>query len=166
MEIIAWRVNWSLGLATFDVDLKAARNLVELALTSPYKEPPALEFVSSIGVFMCTSSTCLTLPIRIFDTSRSVVSKADPPVPEAPLEDPTSALGTGYCEAKWIVERLLQNVRERTDVRTVVVRLGQIAGDKNGYWNETEWFPSLVKTALYQKCLPDADGVCRSPLPF
>ena len=57
------------------------------------------------------------------------------------------------------MEHTLQNVAEQTDVRTVVVRLGQVSGDKLGYWNEKEWFPSLVKSALYQHCLPALEGV-------
>ena len=59
-----------------------------------------------------------------------------------------------------MTEHVLQTVSETTDVRTVVVRLGQVTGNKLGYWNEKEWFPSLVKTALHQHCLPQLEGVC------
>ena len=81
------------------------------------------------------------------------------PVPEVPLDDPAVPFGCGYPESKWVVERVLQNVAQKTDVHTVVVRLGQVTGDRVGYWNEKEWFPSLVKSALFQKCLPDIEGV-------
>ena len=81
------------------------------------------------------------------------------PVPELPLADPGSPFGSGYCESKWITEHVLENVSRTTGLHTVIVRLGQVTGDKLGYWNEKEWFPSLVKTALYQHCLPDIDGV-------
>ena len=77
-----------------------------------------------------------------------------------PLIDPTSAYGIGYSESKWVTEHVLQTVSETTDVRTVVVRLGQVTGNKLGYWNEKEWFPSLVKTALHLRCLPQLEGVC------
>ena len=81
------------------------------------------------------------------------------PIPEMPLDDPVSPFGTGYSEAKWVVERVLQHATQRAGLHTVVVRLGQVAGDRMGYWNEREWFPSLVKTALFQKCLPQHNGV-------
>ena len=44
-------------------------------------------------------------------------------------------------------------------MHAIIVRLGQVASDRLGYWNEKEWFPALVKTALHQRCLPDIDGV-------
>ncbi|KAI0750819.1 acetyl-CoA synthetase-like protein [Daedaleopsis nitida] len=133
----AWTVNFNLTLPSFEPDLKAVRNLVELALSSPFSEPPRFQLVSSIGVF----DRC-TIP---------------PPVPEVPL-DASSALGTGYGEAKWVAERVLQNVAMRTGMPTVIVRLGQVSGDKIGHWNEREWFPALVKSALSVRCLPDVEG--------
>ena len=48
---------------------------------------------------------------------------------------------------------------DRSDVPVQIVRLGQTCGDRNGYWNEVEWFPSMVKSALSTHCLPDIDGV-------
>ena len=75
------------------------------------------------------------------------------------MDGPAVPFGAGYGESKWVTERVLQNVAARTDVHTVVMRLGQVAGDKLGYWNEKEWFPSLVRSALFQHCLPDIDGV-------
>ena len=79
------------------------------------------------------------------------------------MDDPAVPFGAGYGESKWVTEHVLQNVSAKTDVHTVVMRLGQVAGDKLGYWNESEWFPALVKSALFQRCLPDVDGV-RDPL--
>ena len=46
-----------------------------------------------------------------------------------------------------------------TDVPVQIVRLGQTCGDRNGHWNETEWLPIVVKSALSVGCLPDMDGV-------
>ena len=54
---------------------------------------------------------------------------------------------------------MLQNVQLKTDMRIVVVRIGQVSGNRLGYWNEREWFPSMVKSALSVKCLPDMEGV-------
>ena len=76
-----------------------------------------------------------------------------------PLVDPESPFGSGYAESKWVVEHVLSNVAKVADIHTIVMRLGQVTGDKLGYWNEKEWFPSIVKSALYVGCLPDVPGV-------
>ena len=54
---------------------------------------------------------------------------------------------------------MLLTVAERASIPTVIVRLGQISGDITGHWNEREWFPTLVKSAEFTKCLPDVEGV-------
>lgn len=87
--------------------------------------------------------------------------KLAPPVPEVSIDDPESPFGNGYSEAKWVTEHVLQTISRQTDLHTIVMRLGQVAGDRLGYWNEREWFPALVKSALFQKCLPDLEGVSR-----
>jgi thioester reductase-like protein len=78
---------------------------------------------------------------------------------EEMLPNPETSVGTGYSESKWVAERILDAAAERTVLRPVVVRFGQVCGDGNGTWNETEWFPSLVKSALTLGCLPSLDGV-------
>jgi len=80
---------------------------------------------------------------------------------EEMLSNPETAVGTGYSESKWVAERILDAASERTALRPVVVRLGQVCGDGNGTWNEKEWFPSLVKSAVTLGCLPSLDGVSR-----
>ncbi|KAI8995250.1 acetyl-CoA synthetase-like protein [Trametes punicea] len=134
----AWKVNFNLSLSSFEVDIQGARNLVDLALRSPYKNAPPVVFISSVGMF--------------------ANYKGSAPALEAPLDDPAAPFGSGYAEAKWIVERVLQNVTQSTKLHTVVVRLGQVCGDRVGHWNHKEWFPSLVKSAQFQRCLPDAEG--------
>ncbi|PIL37207.1 hypothetical protein GSI_00900 [Ganoderma sinense ZZ0214-1] len=133
----AWTVNFALTLPSFEPDLKAVRNLLELSWSCPYSPPPRLQFTSSIGVF----EHC-TVP---------------PPIPEIPL-NASSALGSGYSESKWIAEQVLYNLADRAGMPSVVVRLGQISGDKTGHWNEREWFPALVKSAIFTRCLPDVEG--------
>ncbi|RPD77018.1 acetyl-CoA synthetase-like protein [Lentinus tigrinus ALCF2SS1-7] len=134
----AWKVNFNMSIASFEVDIQGVRNFVDLALGSPYAAPPSIIFVSSIGVFANYNGPC--------------------PAPEAPLDDPAVPFGAGYGESKWVTEHVLQNVAAKTDVHTIVMRLGQVAGDKLGNWNESEWFPALVKSALFQRCLPDIEG--------
>lgn len=134
------------------------RNFVDLALSSPYTNAPTVMLVSSVGVFISkTCISCSKLAAYLFGARLDC--KIASPVPEIPLDDPSSPFGSGYGESKWVSEHVLQNVTERRGVHTIVMRLGQVAGDRKGYWNEREWFPSLIKTALFQKCLPEHDGV-------
>ncbi|KAI0647275.1 acetyl-CoA synthetase-like protein [Trametes meyenii] len=134
----AWRVHFKLSLQSFETDLQGVRNLVDLALGSKYTEAPRIIFVSSIGVF----------------------SKYEGPIPapEIPLDDPSVPSATGYSQSKWIAERILQAVSQVTGLHATVVRLGQVCGDRTGYWNEKEWFPTLVKSAHFLHCLPDVEG--------
>ncbi|OSD01062.1 acetyl-CoA synthetase-like protein [Trametes coccinea BRFM310] len=134
----AWKVDFKLSVQSFEGDLQGARNLVDLAISSPYRQAPTIVFVSSIGVFSNYQGSV--------------------PAPEAPLDDPTSPFGVGYGESKWIIEHVLQNVTKQRGVPTVVVRLGQVCGDRVGLWNEKEWFPAIVKSAEFQRCLPNLDG--------
>ncbi len=73
--------------------------------------------------------------------------------------DPNVVVGIGYTEAKWVAERILEEAQHKTGLRTTVVRLGQLGGARNGYWNEREWFPAVVQSAEYLHCLPDVEGV-------
>lgn len=68
-------------------------------------------------------------------------------------------IGQGYTESKWVSEQILEIATKEMGLSTTSVRLGQISGNPNGYWNEKEWFPAVVKSALYVKCLPDMPGV-------
>ncbi|KAI0750820.1 hypothetical protein C8Q80DRAFT_1268136 [Daedaleopsis nitida] len=87
----AWTVNFNLTLPSFEPDLKAVRNLVELALSSPFSEPPRIQLVGSLTIF----DRC-TIPS---------------PVPEVPIDASSAFGGTfiGYGESKWVAERILQN---------------------------------------------------------
>jgi len=125
-------------LVSFDDSIRGVRALADFAITSPLARPPHLVFVSSISVFIN------------FENNGSAA--------EEMLPNPETSVGTGYSESKWVAERILDAAAERTALRPVVVRLGQVCGDGNGTWNETEWFPSLVKSALILGCLPSLDG--------
>ena len=75
------------------------------------------------------------------------------PVPEDRVES-TSATGTGYAESKWVVEEILLQAASKANLPTTAVRLGQVSGDRLGHWNEKEWFPAVVKSSLFTRCLP------------
>ena len=65
----------------------------------------------------------------------------------------------GYAESKWVGERILEEARRAVGLRSTIVRVGQLCGAQNGYWNEREWFPIVVRSAEYLNCLPDVNGV-------
>ncbi|KAH9077806.1 acetyl-CoA synthetase-like protein [Lactarius deliciosus] len=134
----AWKINLNLSLASFEDGISGVRALVDFAITSPLARPPHVLFVSSISVFIN------------FENKGSVVEEV--------LSNPEVAVGTGYSESKWVAERILDAAAERTALRPVVVRLGQVCGDGSGTWNESEWFPSLLKSAITLGCLPSVDG--------
>ncbi|KAF9468263.1 acetyl-CoA synthetase-like protein [Collybia nuda] len=144
---VAWRVDFNLSLASFETAIGGTRALVDFALSSPRENPPRLLFTSSVGIF------------------RNNVATA--PIPETSLDDPTSALGQGYSESKWISEHILYEAAKSTPLRPIVVRIGQISGGLNGSWNTSDWVPAIVKSSLTMKALPDIKGACSwIPLDF
>ncbi|KAJ7579150.1 hypothetical protein C8J56DRAFT_796936 [Mycena floridula] len=68
---------------------------------------------------------------------------------EEHISDPALSVGAGYGESKWCVELILANASESTPLKPIIVRVGQLNGGFNGYWNENEWFPSLVRSSRY-----------------
>ncbi|THH31711.1 hypothetical protein EUX98_g2485 [Antrodiella citrinella] len=131
----AYRVNFNLALASFESNVKAARSLIDLALSSPHRSPPRLLFVSSIGVL------------------GSHTGRDDGPVLEGPVE-PLNAVSSGYTQSKWVIERLLSLAETESALRPIVVRLGQVTGGATGAWNRAEWFPAMVKSSSYIGCFP------------
>ncbi|EJD40555.1 acetyl-CoA synthetase-like protein [Auricularia subglabra TFB-10046 SS5] len=131
-----WPVNFNYTVRTFEPAVRGARNLVDLALTSPRATPPNFMFISSIAV------------------SRYIAA----PAPEEPILDASRVVGYGYPESKWVVERMLQIASEQTPLRAVSVRVGQLAGGISGCWNVNEWLPVIVRSAARLGCLPDANN--------
>ena len=83
-------------------------------------------------------------------------------VKEEPIHDATVPIGIGYTESKWLGERILEEARNKAGLRGTIVRPGQLCGSPNGSWNEREWFPTLIQSAEYLRCLPDVDNVSGS----
>lgn len=78
---------------------------------------------------------------------------------EEHLEQPDCALGAGYTEAKWVSENILEEAARRTQLKTTVVRVGQLVGGPGGYWNEREWFAAMIKSSIFLGMLPSIPGV-------
>ncbi|KAF9505928.1 hypothetical protein BS47DRAFT_1322053 [Hydnum rufescens UP504] len=135
----AWRVDFNLSASSFEPLYKGLRDIINLALTSPYPSPPRVVFASSVSVFSDWHS--------------------DTPAPEASIQDPSVVLGIGYGESKWVAERLLELAAEKSGLRPVIVRIGQLSGGTNGSWNTAEWIPAVVRSGEVVRALPSSDDV-------
>ncbi|KAF9567997.1 acetyl-CoA synthetase-like protein [Agrocybe pediades] len=122
----AWALNFNWQLATFEsVHIAGLRNIVDFALTSPRSTPPRVAFTSSIA---------------------SAGAYTSGPVPETPIDDPSICLTQGYARSKFVGERILAIAAEKTGLKTLSFRIGQISGDnKHGIWNATDHVPVLFR---------------------
>lgn len=134
---VAWPVNFNMPLEAFAPALAGVRALTDLVRASPRATPPRLVFTSSIGVFKHVAAPAAT-------------------VPEEPLLDPATAVGTGYSESKWVAEAILASARQWS--APLVARVGQLAGGLGGNWDTKEWFPALVASSVALGALPDIRG--------
>ncbi|THV01949.1 acetyl-CoA synthetase-like protein [Dendrothele bispora CBS 962.96] len=130
----AWRVDFNIGLSSFEADIKGLRYMVDLALA----KNALLVFISSIGVFQRYS----------YAKTR--------PFPEQHLPAQVASSG-GYPQGKWVSEQIMQNAASQAGLRSIVVRLGQACGSPNGSWNSKEWLPALVRSAPVLGCVPGDD---------
>ncbi|KAI0418297.1 putative polyketide synthase [Xylaria grammica] len=141
----AWLMHFKWPVKRFEPQLRIMANMINLArdISLRHGTLVTFEFVSSIA-------TVGHHPLRTHQ----------PVVPEARM--PTeSVLPTGYGEAKYVCERLLDATLHRYPdrFRTAAVRLGQIAGSSiNGYWNHTEHVAFLIKSSQTLGALPDLRG--------
>ncbi|KAI0758642.1 hypothetical protein BD413DRAFT_289399, partial [Trametes elegans] len=137
-SVYSVEVDFNLSLSSFGVYLQGARNLVDFAISSPSTEAPTILFVSSVSVF----------------------TNYEGPAPalEAALDDPASAFGAGYSESKWMTECVLQNAAEERGVHGIVMRLGQVAGDKTGPLQRERVVPRDRQVSA--GCLTSKEQVC------
>ncbi|KAL1852805.1 putative NRPS-like protein biosynthetic cluster [Diaporthe australafricana] len=142
----AWKVDFNHSIDTFeDVHIRGVSNLINFSASSPLR--PRLVFVSSIS---SVGDWCAV------DPSASTIPESLPPTLAA-------AQATGYSEYKAVAEHLLAAAAEKSGLDVSVLRVGQIAGpvgSGNGAkWNETEWFPLMLKTAKTTGKIPDAHAL-------
>ncbi|EAW12049.1 putative polyketide synthase [Aspergillus clavatus NRRL 1] len=143
----AWPMSLTRPIRTYETQFKTARNLLTLASDIIARRPApfklGFEFVSS-------SAVIANYPLWT----------GSPLVPEKPGTI-ASLPGTGYAEAKLVVERMLARTLYQypESFHALVVRVAQIAGStSNGYWNPTEYMPFLIKSSQVLRLLPDLDG--------
>ncbi|CAL1710450.1 unnamed protein product [Somion occarium] len=134
----AYQVDWKPTLESFEPHVHVFRNLIDVSLSSPRSRPPTILLTSSIAVLRHQAKT------------RALTETLVPP---------ESAAGSGYSEAKWVCEKLASLAAEKTTLRPVIVRIGQIAGSASGAWKPTEWVPSMIRSSVYVGALPTEDKV-------
>ncbi|KAL8344367.1 hypothetical protein RB601_004747 [Gaeumannomyces tritici] len=119
--------------------LRAAHLSTEVARERQDGQPARLFFCSSISAAANSNVT---------------------PVPDGPLGDLRSAADTGYGQSKLVGEHLVLNAARR-GARSYVLRIGQVVGDaENGVWNEVEFVPAMIRSALTLGVLPSLDRTC------
>jgi thioester reductase-like protein/acyl carrier protein len=145
----AWPMSAKRDLAGFEPQFQSMRNLIDFGChviscrSSSFKF--SFQMVSSIGVVghygLGTGETRTMVP----EDRMSI----------------DAVLPNGYGEAKWGCERMIDETlhKHASHFRSMVVRLGQIAGSKtSGYWNPMEHFGFLLKSSQTLNALPDVDG--------
>ena len=145
----AWPISAKRSLAGFESQFQVMRNLLDFARDVVSRHPIGFKFsfqmvssISVVGHYGLDNDETRTL------------------VPEERVDIDT-VLPNGYSEAKWGCERMLDETLHKylNRFRTMVVRLGQIAGSKtSGYWNPMEHFGFLIKSSQTLNALPDVDG--------
>jgi nucleoside-diphosphate-sugar epimerase len=142
----AWEVNFALPVNSFEPQLAALQNLINLSLLSPHSQPARLLFCSSVGTAMATPSP---------HPGAEVI------IPEAPIKELTYASPTGYARSKLIAERILEKAVTVDGAHATILRIGQIIpSPKSGLmlWNPNEMIPLMVRSALSTGVLPDSPG--------
>ncbi len=137
---LAWPVNFSIHLQSFEPHLAGLRTLLALSLDVYRSEPARLFFASSISTAENTPPPAL--------------------IADAPVDDFSHALNMGYAQSKLVGEHMVLNAA-RSGARSYVLRIGQIVGDlQSGFWNDNEYVPSMIRSALFMKALPALNENC------
>lgn len=150
MVHIAWPMNFKMGLQSFDASFRSLQNLIQLtrkAHLDHHRTKPRVLFVSSIstvGNYPSVQSGFL--------------------VPEVIVEDPTWTLELGYAKAKLVCEKMINRATyDYPEIEAGLVRVGQIAGASNGYWNTNEHFVAVCASSQKMGKYPDLRGVSPEP---
>lgn len=124
----AWRLDFGLALHSFDPFLLAARDLIDLSLSSSKR--PRIVFVSSAS-------------------SVAGLVAAGMAVPEAPVDDPLAAMNIGYGQSKLAAERILTAASRQCGVPVSVVRVGQVGGlsQGEGVWADQPWVSAIIRSS-------------------
>ncbi|KAF8506283.1 male sterility protein-domain-containing protein [Hysterangium stoloniferum] len=132
----AWDLNFKLPLEKFESQhIGGVLNLIELARSSKRTRLPRFAFSSSIG---------------------AVSSYPKSSIPERGFYDPGVTGTTGYGQAKYISEVLIDSASRTLRMPATIIRSGQLSGSTiNGYWSRTEFIPRLFASSLSLGIFPD-----------
>ncbi|ROV93376.1 hypothetical protein VMCG_08404 [Cytospora schulzeri] len=142
----AWKVDFNHSLDTFEeVHIRGVRNLIDFSASSPMR--PRIVFVSSISSVGDWNSV---------DPQIGAIPESLPPTLAA-------AQPTGYSESKAVAEHILADAAKKSGIDVSILRVGQIAGpaapENGAKWNETEWFPLMIKTVKTTRKIPDGNAL-------
>lgn len=131
----AWSVNFNLHLTSFEKDsIAGLKNLLDLCLKAQRPTPASFNFCSSVS---------------------AVVNTEDPQVPEALPKQLSYAQNMGYAQSKLVGEHICANAARQTGLKTRILRIGQVIGDrKHGIWNPAEAVPLMLQCAITIGALP------------
>ncbi|KAL8860933.1 MAG: hypothetical protein Q9178_002688 [Gyalolechia marmorata] len=132
---VAWPVNFVIPLKSFEPWIKGLYNLLQFSTIVKRPQPAQVIFASSISVALNSPRPTL--------------------VPNGPQEDFEKASPTGYARSKFVGEQIVRKAVKEAGARAFVLRIGQVVGDtKAGLWNDREFLPTMIRSALTLRALP------------
>ncbi|KAF2134747.1 putative polyketide synthase [Dothidotthia symphoricarpi CBS 119687] len=143
----AWLMHSKWTVKRFEPQLRIMAHMLSLAQAISLHRPR-----SDLVTFLFISSIA-TVGAHPLLTNSPVVPEQRVPI--------ASVLPTGYGDAKYICERMLDaTLHQHTDrFRAATIRLGQIAGSAtNAHWNPMEHVPFMIKSSQTLRALPDLPG--------
>lgn len=140
----AWSMDFKRTLFSFESQIKAASNIVQLGRD-----------------IHCARTHCR--PRVIMASSIAVVGRhSSTVVPEEIASEASIPLPIGYAEAKWVCEKIFEDAftELKDEIEPMIARIGQISGSQHtGFWTTHEHLASMVKASQSLGAMPDLDGV-------
>ncbi|KAF2006434.1 acetyl-CoA synthetase-like protein [Amniculicola lignicola CBS 123094] len=137
----AWPVDFKRTVSSFESQFKNMSNLLALARDSG--SATRFVFVSSIATVAQSQGE-----------SGGAIA-----VPEMPFQSTWTPPSMGYGQAKLVCEKMLERAAQNDEVNGAIVRCAQISGaESSGFWNASEYFPTLVRNSKAVRALPELEG--------
>ncbi|KAF7540165.1 hypothetical protein G7054_g1534 [Neopestalotiopsis clavispora] len=142
----AWQVDFNLSLGSFSTQIGTVRRLIDFSAAS--NMGAKIVFISSVGTVTGWPAIAASKGLKVND------------VPEEIFEDWSLPEPTGYGQSKYVSERLLDTAARESNIRSIICRVGQIAGPTtaDGVWPKQEWLPSLIASSKHMGVLPASLG--------
>ncbi|PPR02100.1 hypothetical protein CVT24_011234 [Panaeolus cyanescens] len=145
---LAWPVTMKWELSKFEPSIKAACNLMKFGLTTPSsyanRQETGLNVDQRDAEILMAPKRLPLSPVKFIFSSSILTAMSwtkTTTFPEEVQANPVYALGLGYGEAKYVVQRILQE----TPLNSTSLLMGQLCGSRvNGSWVADHWFPRLV----------------------